>query len=92
MNELILDADFSEHKRRFTRLKVESYNQYAIKTLKEGLGDQLLIWDVYSLGSGQSQKEKSIIASCPSNHMHRIGTDQENIILMNMLLSKDQVY
>lgn len=82
------DVDKSKGKRmprRYSRLRVEAFNRYAIKVFQELLADQIQIWDVAALGEAFSPPLKKRVAQCVSNHMFRSGIDLENQLLFNML-------
>lgn len=71
--------------RRYSRLRVEAFNDYAMRIFREQLKDQVLIWDIASMGEAFSPQLKAQISQCTSNHMFRTGIDLENQILFNLL-------
>jgi hypothetical protein len=85
---LIIDIDPTSGDglpRRYSRLRIEAFNQYAIQIFQEQLKDQILIWDIASLGEALSPQVKKRISKCNSNHMFRTGIDLENQLLFNIL-------
>lgn len=78
--------------RRYSRLRVEAFNHYAIKVFQELLKDQIQIWDIAALGEALSPPIKSRVSQCVSNHMFRVGIDLENQLLFNMLCKNKETF